>query len=433
MRSILALLTILLAVPALSARDLTLDQALRLAENHSYRLKQARTGTQAAESSRSAARSERLPTLSASANARYTNEVAALSVDIAPGTTFRRELGSNETYQTDLTLTLPLYTGGRISSAIDLADANLAYWEALEQVDLDRLHYQTRLDYFGLHLAIAKRKTAGASLSRMQVINNDVDARFKAGVADSVDLLEARLALTRAEFAVTQADLNIRSRQIRLANGLGLESSEEIKPVDALPEPQQVSDIPDNTDNRAELSAATASIGMRQAKLNLEKAEYFPTVSGYTGYSYGKPGYDMFADEWKDNITVGAQLSWSFNLGNKTGARNASARYDLESARHYREDIGEVLSRDARLAVEQLRLAFEKYRSASDQHGLTARNYRLARRQHHEGALSANRLLEIEAVLTESEFTLAAARVDYYLAQSHYFYTVGSEKLREGI
>lgn len=426
------LLTLLVARPAF-ARDLTLEQALRLAEAHSYRLKQARAGTQSAESGKSAARLERLPTLSASATARYTENVPALSVEIMPGTTFYRELGTNENYQTDLTVSVPLYTGGRISSAIDLANANLAYWQALEQIDLDRLYYQTRLDYFGLHQAFAQRETAKASLSRAQVINNDVASRFNAGVADSVDLLESKLALTRAEFAVTQADLNIRSRQIQLLTRLGLETSEEIKPADALTEPQQVARIADNTIERPELAAASASIGMRQAQMNLEKAEYFPTLSGYANYNYGKPGYDMFADEWKDNFTVGAQLNWSFNLGNKTGARKRSASQNLEAARHYREDINETLNRDALLSLEQLRLAYEKYRSASDQHNLTARNFQLARAAHREGALSANRLLEIEAVLTEAEFSLVTARIDFYLAQSQYFYTIGSKELKEGI
>ncbi len=433
MRLIMMLLLTTLAAGTTSGRDLTLEQALRLAENHSYRLKQARAGTQAAESGTSAARSERLPTLSASASARYTDEVAALSVEIMPGQNFNRELGSNETYRTDLKLELPLYTGGRISSAIDLADANLEYWQALEQIDVDRLLYRTRLDYFGLHLAIAQRETARASFRRMLLINDDVSSRFRAGVADSVDLLEVRLALTRAEFAIEQADINTRSQQLRITAGLGIDSFEEVNPVDNLPEPQPVTIPSSDVNNRPEMSAATASIGMRLAQVNLEKSEYFPTVSGYTGYSYGKPGFDIFANEWKDNFTVGAQLSWSFNLGNKTGANRRSASRNLEAARYYRDDIIEALSRDARLAIEGLRLAYEKHANALNLYDLTLRNYQLAQMRHREGALSSNRLLEIETVLTESEFTLVAARVDYFLAQSHYFYAVGSEKLREGL
>jgi len=433
MRVLPILILAVLTAGVAGARDLTLEQALRLAEDHSFRLKQARAGTQSAESGRSAARLERLPTLSATASARYTENIPALSVEIVPGTIFRRELGTNETYQTDLTLILPLYTGGKISSAIDLADANLSYWQALEQIDLDRTYYQTRLAYFGLHLAIAQRKTAEASLKRMKVINDDVLSRFNAGMADSVDLLESRLALTRARFAVTQAELNTGSRKIELLTSLGLDLAEEVNPTDSLPSPPSPQDVASNADSRPEIAAATASIGMRQAGVNLEKADYFPTLSGYTNYSYGKPGYDMFADEWKDNFTVGAQLNWSFNLGNRTGAKKRSALQNLEAARHYRDYISESLNREASLAVEQLRLAYEKYSTAAEQHDLTARNYRLARVQHREGALSANRLLEIEAGLTEVEFSLIAARVDYYIAQSHYFYTVGSNQLREGI
>jgi len=68
----------------LSARDLTLKQALELGQEHSFELKKARAETEASLSSLKQARSERLPTLSAGATAAYNSFVSSMSLEIPP-------------------------------------------------------------------------------------------------------------------------------------------------------------------------------------------------------------------------------------------------------------------------------------------------------------------------------------------------------------
>jgi len=427
------LFSFLLLAGAASARELRLEQALCLAEEHSRALKEAEATRQAAEKSISAAKAERFPTLSLEATARYVDEVPSLDIKLPGLGSLSRDFGSNESYQTDLRLSIPLYTGGRLSSAIALAGSTRDYRTAMATIARDQLYLQTRLDYLGLHRAAALDRAAQAGLRRAEIIQDDIRANYDAGAADSVDLLDARLAFTKAEFLVRQARINVKAQTIRLLSRLGLAAGEPLVPADTLPEPPETLLKSASVTARPELEAAESIVRLNQARLKNERAAFFPTLAAYGGYSYGKPNIDPFRNEWNDNFSVGAQLQWSFNLGGSAMSRNRAASFDLEAARRHHDDVAESLSRESDLAYEQLRLAHEQYLTSHTEHRIASANYAFARVQYQNGALTSNRLLEIEAALSQAEASLAAAGVDFYIAQSAYYYAIADEKLGKGI
>jgi len=218
-----------------------------------------------------------------------------------------------------------------------------------------------------------------------------------------------------------------------LLTRLGLSPREQIELSDTLLDPGPTLAELNPTGPRAELQAAVAAVRLNSAKVRNEQAAYYPSLAVYSGYSYGKPNNDPFSGEWNDNFSVGAQLQWSFNLGSKAKKRKASAWYELDAARFRHDLVIETISREIELAFEQMRLAHEKYLSSRLEFQLTSENYKLALAQHQSGALSSNRLLEIEATLSQAQSALAAAKVDFYMAQSAYYHTIGDEKLGKGI
>lgn len=432
MRMILILLMALLPVVA-SARDLTLEQALQIARDHNQLLNKSVAETQSASEALAAAKAGRFPTLSATAYANFVDNIPTMDLTIPGLGTMHRDLGSKETYQSDVRLTLPVYTGGRLSSAIRQAESGRDYRQALQQAELDNVYYKARLDYFTLCRSLKLKEAAEASLKRTEIIRHDVESSFEAGVADSVDMLEADLSHTQASFAAEQAAMNVRSSTIKLISLLGLDPAASVTVTDTLPDPQPptMPKIPEIT--RGELLAADASISLNKARISAQKAGYLPSLSLVGGYSYGKPNGNFFANDWRDYWTAGVNLNWSFNLGFETKSKTRAAQYDLEASRRQRDDLSESFNREAGLAAEQLDLAYTRYESARREYQITSRNYELARAQHHNGVLSSNRLQEVQTALTQAESSLAAAKVDFYLAQSAYWFACGSDNLGKGI
>lgn len=417
-----------------TARELNLSAALGMAQSHAYSLKRAAAAHEAAQASLGAAKAERFPTLSASGLASYTDNVAEMRIAIPPlGFNLTREIGSHERYQTDLRMNLPLYTGGRISGAIALAGATEELNAALVSASQDQLAYQTRLEYFTLARADRQLAVTQASLTRAETIARDVQSLYAAGAADSVALLEVSLARNRATFAVQQATTTRRASELRLLTYLGLEPVEQLVLTDSIPAPLALSTEPSVSDEKPELRAAAAVVKAGESRLRLTKADYFPTLAAFGGYSYGKPNIDQFNNTWNDYVTVGATLNWSFNLGRKTRANTRAAAYSLEAARLDREQTAENLGREARLAAEQVKLTYQRYLSTCEEQRIAADNYRLAGAQHRDGTLSSNRLVTIEQDLTAAQSALRSAEIDYQIALSTLYYATGSENLRKGI
>jgi outer membrane protein len=429
----LILIAFLLTTAGISARDLSLDQALKLALEHSLALKAAEENRLSAERLVSAATAERFPTLSLDASARYVDQVPTMTIEIPGMGSLNRELGSNESYQADWRLRVPLYTGGRISSAVAMARSSHEYQAAINDLQRDQVLLQARLDYFNLARAIELQRAAEASFRRTEVIQSDVRSLFDAGAADSLDLLDARLALTKTRFQVRQAEINVQSGRIYLLSRLGLSASDPIVLTDSLPDPAVELARLSVTRIKPELTAAAAGIKLGQAKVSNEGSAYFPSLSAFGGYSYGKPNLDQFNNTWSDYFTVGAQLQWSFNLGGRTSSRKKSTLHDLEAARRHYDDVAESVTREADLAFEQLRLAHTKYYSALDEWRVAGADFDFARAQHLNGALTSNRLLEIEASLSQAEASLAASKLDFYIAQSAYYFSMADENLGKGL
>jgi outer membrane protein TolC len=229
------------------------------------------------------------------------------------------------------------------------------------------------------------------------VTQDNISSLFAAGSADSVDLLDARLAASKADLSVDQARSNRRVFEIRLMTLLGLDVSDSLHLTDSFPDPALTGTKESLSATKPELRAADASVRLSQSRTKLAKVDYWPTISAYGGYSYGKPNLDQFNASWNDYWTVGANLNWSFNLGGKTARKSRAAQYNLVAARNDRDLTKENLEREVSLAFEQLKLAYSKYQNAREQVRISKDDYRLAQQQHQNGDLATNRLLEIEA------------------------------------
>ncbi|MBI5267575.1 MAG: TolC family protein [candidate division Zixibacteria bacterium] len=431
MRIMVIILAAVMLAAGLSARELTLSQALSLAREHAFTLKKADAASEAAIATRAAARSERWPTVSLAAGSIYLDDVPQISL----GPLSPRPFGSKESYQTDVRASLPLWTGGRIGGGVDLAQAGLEFQQASAKGDSDRLDLTVWSEYFGLVRAQQLVEVAEASRKRAQIIASNVQSLFDAGAADSIDLNEAHLALVRAAAGVTQAGIQQRSAGIRLAVLTGLDPSDSLAAIQETPEPDFSGETgsPQISTTKSELRAAQAGTTIGRARVKLTAADLYPTLTAFGGYSYGKPNQDRFNNSWNDYWTVGANLNWSFNLGGKSIQRRKSARYELAGAQIDQDRITEQVNREARLAAEQVRLMFDKYQTARTEYDLASTQYRLAHDRHRNGDLSSNRLLEIETGLTSAQSAKAASQADYWMALALWYYATGSTRLQEGL
>lgn len=410
---------------------LSLADAITLASQHSFAIRAAGHDSAAAALAYSAARADRFPVLTLSARSFLIDEVQAIDLPFAD-----LEIGSKDNHQADFTLSVPLYTGGRLSSRIGAERENgRAASLALEAEKL-AVAYHCRRAYLNLMAARASANAAASSLERLTIIRRDVASLYDNGMADSIDVLEAELALQKGRQSLERLQAVRENASATLARLVGGNENTVIEPTESIPPPAHPGDsgLPPGGDiERPELIRLDHKAEAARRAVGIEYGALLPTLNGFVGYSYGKPNRDWFDKSWNDYFSVGFVLNWQVNLAGQGIAEVQAARQRAASARMLRRDLHDsfLLQRDRSLT--NLRHAYRMFRITEEEYGIAERQYRLARVRREEGQMSVNRLLEMEAELAATEQQYRVSVVNYYLAQTEYLYAIGSHELFGGL
>lgn len=171
------------AIPFSEAPPLSFDDALKQALEQRADLKAAEAQVEAAERSRSAARSERLPSFGVRAD----YGVIGTNPSQAHGT-----------FSVVGTVRVPIWQGGRIKGQTEVAEAALAQRQAeLEDVK-GRIESEVRNAYFDLQAAASQVEVARKNI---QVTTQNLELtrqKFDAGVSDNAEVVQSQEALSTA-------------------------------------------------------------------------------------------------------------------------------------------------------------------------------------------------------------------------------------------
>lgn len=433
---LIILIFLLAMVPSGSVKAekvLTLSEAIKLAQDHAYSIRASRQDSVASYHGFISARSQRFPTLSLDARGLYIDKL--VKIKLLPT---EREIGSHENYQTDFKLSIPLYTGGKLSSQINSARAMYeasSYSLAGENM---AVALRCRQAWLGLRISQTMVRAAEASLKRIQIIKSDVANLYENGLADSVDILDAELAYEKASEQLLETKKNKNNASMTLAILIGIDKDAPIKLPESLPKPDET--VRDYSElkvespliKRPELSMLSSQAKAAEYQVKSSKAEYLPIISGFAGYSVGKPNRDFFEASWDDYFSAGLTLSWNFNFGGRVRNNIQSARGRYLSTKMVREDLAEKYLLEAETARENLLYAFNKYEISGREFSIASQQYHLAGEKQKAGRISVNRLLEMESDLTVAEQAYSAAMINYYMEESNFLYAIGSEKIYGG-
>lgn len=194
------------SLPFTEAEPLNVDQALKRSLAARADLRAAEAQLRASERAHTAARAERLPSLSVSA------DYGAIGVNPS------QAIG---TYTLTGNLRIPIWQGGRVSGAIEQASAALSQRRA-ELADLrGRIEVEIRTALLDLESAASQMKVAR---SNQDVARQSLDLtrqRFEAGIADTAEVVVAQETVETAEQDVITSAFSHNLAKAALARALG--------------------------------------------------------------------------------------------------------------------------------------------------------------------------------------------------------------------
>ncbi len=422
---LLVLAALTLAAPA-AAADLTLDAAVRAAWQRHLGLAAADAQVAAARADAAAAGAAAFPALSVQARAVRTNEpVGAFGLRLDQGRIAMQDFVPERLNDppalsavgAGVTLTQPIYAGGRISAGhrafSAAADAEAASRERRAQ----ELALGVVEAYFGAQVAAEGLRYADDLLAQARETERFVQSRNRQGLALDSDVARATAFRATAEAeraAAAQRVETARSALVVLA-GDDVASAPLSTPVDAPPPPLPVAG------NRPDVRAARLRYDAATAGVDAARGALLPEVGAQASLeTLRTPALDA-GTSW---YTIGVVARWQ--VGFADASRVSAARARARAAAAALGWFERESRREAEEADRTVKTAAARGRSADEAVAASesARTLRLAR--HRQGLLPLTDVLDAESGLAAARALLLQSRLDSRVARARLALALGT-------
>lgn len=422
--------------PTSTTLELSLDRARELAFGNSELVQQAAAAVSGAKADLMYARSDKLPQLDLAGiyTRNFKKPAFFLPPALAGGGQTKVEMGGDYDLQGGLSLTLNLWTAGRLSAAQGAASEVLAATRWQESLIADMVRYTIDEAYFNVLLADLEVMIAERSLADTEEAVRVTRAELEQGTVSNFDMLRAEV-----ELANTQAPL-ITTRNTRALNMFtlqrfcGLDPAQAVVLTDSLavvagPGPEDpLLDL--MRDQSAELKALRHVVAAQQQALRLAKAGRGPVLQLQGNYSLqGQWDNDLLPGGDETATSAGAALALSMPIfdGFKAKGEIGRSKADLRTA----EVELERITRDRELAVRQARLylinALAALEGRADGVSLATEAHRLALVRFENGMATPLERLDAQLALIEARVQFASTLHACNLAQSALRLAVGAD------
>ena len=295
-----------------------------------------------------------LPQVTFSAQATYQSDVTEIPIDLdAIGLTgVKIPSVSQDQYKMELALSQTLWDGGAIRSERKTLRTQAEVDQRDMDVNMYTINERVNQLYFGVLLADAQLEQNKVLQAELRRSCEQVSSYIKNGIAQQSDLDAIRVDLLKAKQTEAQFEHTKRAYREMLSRLIGEEIGEETRLV----KPEAVRPLT-KENNRPELELYQARIRNLRAQDSRITAGMMPKLGLFVTGGYGKPGLDMFEDNFKAYYLAGVRLSW--NLGSLYTRKND--RRKIQTGIRSIETQRETFLFNTSLDVAQRNATIDKY------------------------------------------------------------------------
>jgi outer membrane protein TolC len=406
----------------------TLDEAWALALQQDHSLAAARNQAEAAGFEAQAARAQRWPTIAVGGSYTQLDDSPAFDFSFTGLPLTPPELFKDDNFLTgSATLTLPLFTSGRISSSIAAAEARERGVGAQVTAATSDVKLAVADAYVGVLRARKANAVARSNVHTLEALTRDTTSMFERELVPKNELLAVQVALADA-----------RQNELRAANAaevaaaaynrrLGAPLDRPVELSDSLALPAELSqDLPALVEQaqsrRTELVAFDAQAEAYGQLARTERSRVLPQVALSGGYQY-------LENQFLDDETVGMAgigVQWAMFDGGQSRKRAAALDRNRRATEQQRADASsqiELQVRQAYLGIHESRQRVEVTAQAAEQ---ADENLRIARERYTAGLGTQTQLLQAETLRVQALRNRDDATLDAGLAQLRLARAVGA-------
>ena len=327
------------------------------------------------------------------------------------------ELAMRGTYMAGLTLTQPIYTGGKISA--DRQMARLGRQIADQQLRMTRMDVLVDADNaYWSYIAVRRKVRMLESYStQMDTIYKQTSSAVAAGMAIENDLLRIEAKRTEIEYQLQRARNGADLCRMALCNVIGAPLDTAIEPTDTTFNIESPTAMSLDIARRPEVGLLEKQIDVNMQRIRDARSEMLPTVGLSAGYSYyGNIKLNGFADmgngttvpytqEFRDGIGI-AMLAVKIPIFHWGESRKKmhKARYELDNSQ----------------AVQNVEDGYRMIHTAESGLRQAEENLRVMRNRYAAAMSPLTDLLDAQSQWQQAQSNLIEAQTQYMIYRTDY-------------
>lgn len=411
----------------------SLQQCLDIAFANNPGVAAMESDAAAAQARQMQAAGERLPRLGAKGiYSRHLDEQRILPVR-QPG---EPAILSRDIFSGDIVLSLPLFTGGKLTSQVKAA--HLLHQAATHQLtrSKEELLFNVSSVFFSILAQHHVLESLEFSLETLETHIRRIDDLIDAKKAAKVDRMrtQVRLADVRQELIRERGVLDIQ-RQV-LVNLLGMESSidefslkGELKLPNKAAIPELKMSLAIAYEKRDDYLAARSSLEAQMRNLDAAQARYWPTVSlqGSYGGRWAVGKTSGTGAEYGDVGYAGLALEIPLFEGRQITAKVREERAVLRAAKERLRQLELRIRLEVETALSNSRSAGEQIAAIQKSKELARESLRIEQQKYALGEGAIVDVLDAQSALLETETNYYRALAEYQTARAQFKLAIGEE------
>jgi len=336
--------------------------------------------------------------------------------------------GRENTWLAGAQISQPIFAGGAIKSAIQLAEHGAEAAEAGLVEARSEVVLQVREAYYAAVLAAESEAIVAASVQ----LASDHLARVRlvkeSGQASELDVLRGEVELDNLRPQLVQAE---NARQLALLNLKRLVNVPAETPVvlttsltgadPGLPAPDSVR-IPTLAEasawltRRASVQASEQRIRMREAQADIARAAFLPKLALTGNFQRQAFPTGFMPQDWRDDWNVGFAVSWPLFQGFRRSAELDVAKAQVRQAQLQAAQLREGVRLEYEQAYGELQRARAQIAAAQKTVSQAERVYDLTELRYREGLATQLDVSDARLALQQSRMNQVTAQYDFYRA-----------------
>lgn len=398
----------------------TLENLFEIAETNSTQLRPSFTAEEEARREISVARSNRLPDINASLSLSYIGDGFTTNRNFsdyqkAPIPHFGNTLGVN--------ITQPVYTGGAITSGIELAELKSTAARYATELQRDNIRFQLTGFYLDIYKFDNLRSVVQNNIAQARKVLAEMHARYEQGVALQNDITRYELLVSNLELQLVKINntLNILNRNLVVT--AGLPDGTEIVPDSAildrsLPVAGEGWWQQEAVENAPSLKLARSGVEISRKAESLVKSERLPKIGLQAAWSIDGPilvevpPINRNLSYWYVGVGVSYNLSSLYKSNKSLSKSRAATQVALEQLDAAQENVNLGVRADYVHYLE----AYEELKTQQKSVELAERNYRTTSTRYSADMALITDMLDAANSKLDAEQQLVNARINiiYY-------------------